>query len=107
MSDQDQLGFFSLNQCSNMINTILNYIRLFRFIFSTLGLNFCYVFQPVFFFDFGFRAIFVKKFQSTGCGGFVKCLGELMNCRWNLKTLIKNPFLSLKTNVFGPFNEAG
>lgn len=35
----------------------------------------------------------------------VKGLGELVDCRGDLKTLLKDGLLALETNVLGPFDE--
>jgi len=50
--------------------------------------------------------VFIEEFEQLGSRVLVQSVRELGNGRWNLETLMKDNFLSLKTNVFRPLDEA-
>jgi hypothetical protein len=50
--------------------------------------------------------VFVEQFKKLGSRVLVKSVGELSDGRWDLETLMEDDFLTLKTNVFRPFDEA-
>jgi hypothetical protein len=54
---------------------------------------------------FSLRAIFVKKLEKLRSSVLVECVGELSDGWGDLKTFRKNNSLTLKTNVFRPFNK--
>lgn len=37
---------------------------------------------------------------------FIECFGELVECRWDLESLLEDPLLPLKLNGLGPLDEA-
>ena len=45
----------------------------------------------------------MKQFEQLGSCVFIKCLSELVDCWWDLKSLIKNTFLPLKPMYLGHF----
>ena len=51
--------------------------------------------------------ILVKKLEQLGGRVLVQSVGELCNGRRDLETLAEDDLLTLKTDVFGPLDEAG
>merc|ERR1740139_653655 len=64
-------------------------------------------FHPLLFGSGGFGAVLVGKFEHGG--GFVSVdgVGELVDRRWDLQTLVKNGTLALDAHVLRPLDEAG
>lgn len=52
------------------------------------------------------RAVLVQEFEQLSRSVLVQGVGELGNRRGNLKALVKDDLLALKTDVFGPLDKA-
>jgi len=53
-----------------------------------------------------FWSVLLSKLEESSGSLSVKGVGELVDHRWDLQSLLKNSLLSLKSNVFGPSDES-
>jgi len=54
----------------------------------------------------GLWTILGQKLEELDGSVFVQGLAELVDCRWDLETQLENASLTLKSNIFWPFNKA-
>lgn len=54
----------------------------------------------------GLGTVLVEELEQLGSSVLVESVGELSDGRGNLQTLVEDDLLTLKTDVFGPFDEA-
>jgi len=109
VGNQDERSLLVLNKTNNVVKAVLDGIWLLAdiLLFLALGDSSSLLVETLLLLDLRLWAVFVEKLEALGSEVAVKSIRELRYCWGNLKTEIQDLLLSLKTDVLGPFDEAG
>merc|ERR1719494_1206403 len=103
MSNHNKLCFLALHQPSNVVYSIFdNNWFLSRCIFFPSSFLLSSSTQSQFLLSFGFWSVFVHQLEQLDCCLLVQGLRELVDTWRHLKSVLQNPLLSLKADVFWP-----
>lgn len=108
VGDQDQRCFLVLDEADNVVETVLDGVRLLADIFLLLSLRDGggLLGQTLLLLGLGLRAVLVEELESLGGGVAVKDNLELGNGRGNLQAHVQDLALALKADVLGPSHHA-
>lgn len=111
ISNNDQRSLLGLDQRNDVVKTVFDVDGLladgFALLGITLGNSFGLGTKTSLLFLTGFGAVLVHQAEELGGGVLVEVVAELSNRWWDLQTLVKDDLLTLKTDVFGPFDKSG
>ena len=109
VGNQDERSLLVLNETNNVVKAVLDGIWLLAdiLLFLALGDSSSLLMETLLLLGLRLWAVFVEKLEALGSEVAVESIRELRYCRGNLKTEIQDLLLPLKTDVLGPFDEAG
>lgn len=109
VSNKDERGLLVLNETNNVVETILDGVGLLGDILLLLALSNGggLLEETLLLLSLGLRAVLVEELEGLGSSVAVEGVGELGNRRRDLETHVQDLLLALKTDVFGPLDEAG
>jgi len=107
VGDNNQASFLVLDQSDDVVQPILDNYGFLGSHFLAEGLGLGGGNQTSFLLDLGLGAVLVGQFEELRGQVLIEDVGELVDCRGYLQTLVEDPLLALETNIFGPFNIAG
>jgi len=107
VGDEHQRRLLVLDQTDNMVETVLDSVRLLGNIFLLLTIldSLSLLGQTLLLLSLGLWAVFVEEAEGLGGSVLVESVLELSNCRGNLQTQVEDLLLALHANIFGPFDE--
>jgi len=109
--NDNKAGLLGLDQGNTVVETVLDKVGLLA---VSLGVGLLAVgnvlggsIETSLLLLLGLGAVLVEELEEVGGGVLVKGVGELSNRGGDLQALVKDDLLALKTDVFGPLDEAG
>lgn len=109
VSDKDKRGLLVLNETNDVVETVFDSIGLLGDILLLLALSDGggLLVETLLLLSLGLRAVLVEELEGLSGGVAVKGVGELGDRRGDLEAHVQDLLLALKTDVFGPLDEAG
>lgn len=109
VGDKDQGGLLVLDQTNDVVETILDSIRLLADVLLLLALldGGSLLHEALLLLRLGLGAVLVEKLEGLSGGIAVKNLLELRNCGGDLQAHAEDLLLALQTDIFGPLHHAG
>lgn len=106
--DENQARLLVLNQANNVIQTILDDIRLFGDVFFLLSVldGHSLLGQTLLLLSLGLRTILVEETEDLGGEGLVEDVLELSDRRRDLQTEVEDLLAALEKNILRPFHHA-
>jgi hypothetical protein len=107
--DEDESSLLVLNQANNVVETVLDSVRLLRDILLLLALSDggSLLDETLLLLGLGLWAVLVEELESLRSGVAVEDVLELGNCWWDLQAKVEDLLLALKTDILWPSNHAG
>merc|ERR1712115_773063 len=108
VGDEHQRGLLSLDESHDVVETVLDGVRLLGGVLLLLALadGGGLLVQTLLLLDLGLRAVLVQELESLGSGVAVEGLGELGNRRRHLQTHVEDLALALQADVLRPSHHA-
>merc|ERR1712115_186949 len=108
VGDEHQRGLLSLDESHDVVETVLDGVRLLGGVLLLLALadGGSLLVQTLLLLDLGLRAVLVQELESLGGGVAVEGLGELGNRRRDLQTHVEDLALALQADVLRPSHHA-
>lgn len=109
VGDQDERSLLVLNEANNVVETVLDGVRLLADILLLLALldGGSLLDETLLLLGLGLRTVLVEELESLGGGVAVEDRLELSDRRGNLHAHLKNLLLALEADVLGPLNHTG
>ena len=109
VGDQDQRSLLVLDQTNNVVQTVLDGVRLLGDVLLLLALldGGSLLEETLLLLDLGLRAVLVEELEGLGGGVLVQNVLELGNCGGDLQPEVEDLLLALKTDILGPAHHAG
>lgn len=109
VGDQDEGSLLVLDQADNVVETVLDSIRLLADIFLLLALldGGSLLDQSFLLLSLRLRSVFVEELEGLGSSVAIKNVLELGNGRGNLQAHVDDLLLALKTDILGPLHHTG
>lgn len=109
VGDQDEGSLLVLNQANNVVETVLDSVRLLGDVLLLLALldGGGLLQETLLLLNLGLRAVLVQELESLGSSVLVENVLELGNCRGNLQPHVEDLLLALETDILGPPHHAG
>lgn len=109
VSNKDERGLLVLNEANNVVETVLDGVGLFGDVLLLLALSDGggLLVETLLLLSLGLGAVLVEELEGLSSGVAVEGVGELGDRRGDLETHVQDLLLALKTDVFGPLDEAG
>lgn len=107
--DEDQGSLLVLNQADDVVETVLDGVRLLGDILLLLALldGSSLLEQTLLLLGLGLRAVLVQKLECLGSGVLVENVLELGDCRRHLEAHVEDLLLALEADILGPLHHAG
>ena len=108
VGNQDKRGLLVLNKTNNVVETVLDVVWLLADILLLLALSNggSLGVKTLLLLNLGLGAVLVEELEGLGGGVAVQSVLELSNGRGNLEAEVQDLLLALKTDIFGPLDEA-
>lgn len=108
VGDEHQRGLLSLDESHDVVETVLDGVRLLGGVLLLLALadGGGLLVQTLLLLDLCLRAVLVQELESLGGGVAVEGLGELGNRRRHLQTHVEDLALALQADVLRPSHHA-
>lgn len=109
VSDEDEGSLLVLNETDDVVQTVLDVVRLLGDILLLLALGDggSLLDETLLLLGLGLRAVLGEELEGLGSGVAVQGVLELGNGRGNLEAHVQNLLLALEADIFGPLDEAG
>lgn len=109
VGDQDEGSLLVLDQANNVVETVLDVVRLLGDILLLLALGDGggLLDETLLLLGLGLRAVLGEELEGLRSGVAVQGVLELGNRRGDLQTHVQNLLLALEADIFGPLDEAG
>lgn len=109
MGDQNKRGLLILDQADNVVETVLDGVRLLADILLLLALlnGGGLLEETLLLLGLGLRAVLVEELEGLGSGVAVQGVLELSNRRRDLEAHVQDLLLALQADVLRPLHEAG
>jgi len=106
VGDEDQRSLLVLDQADNVVEAILDCVRLLANVFLLLALldSSSLLDQSLLLLGLALRSVFVQQLEGLGGGVSVEDILELRDRRWDLQAEVEDLALTLKTDILGPLN---
>lgn len=108
VGDQDQGSLLVLNQANDVVETVLDGVRLLADILLLLALldSGGLLQETLLLLGLGLRSVLVEELESLGGSVAVEDVLELGQSRGNLQAHLKDLLLALETDILGPLDHA-
>lgn len=108
VSDQDKGSLLVLNKTDNVVQTVLDIVRLLADVLLLLALrdSGSLAVQTLLLLGLGLRAVLVEELEGLGSGVAVQSVLELGDRGGNLEAEVQDLLLALQTDVLGPLDKA-
>jgi hypothetical protein len=109
VSNKDERSLLVLNETNNVVETVLDSVGLLGDILLLLALSDSggLLVETLLLLSLGLGAVLVEELEGLSSGVAVEGVGELGDRRRDLETQVQDLLLALKTDIFGPLDEAG
>ena len=109
VGDEDERSLLVLDKTNNVVETVLDSVRLLADILLLLALldGGSLLEETLLLLRLGLRSVLVEELKSLGSGVAVEDVLELSKRRRDLQAELEDLLLSLKADVLGPLNHAG
>jgi len=109
VGDEDEGSLLVLNEANNVVQTVLDVVRLLGDILLLLALGDGggLLDETLLLLGLGLRAVLGEELEGLGSGVAVQGVLELGNRRGDLQAHAQNLLLALEADIFGPLDEAG
>jgi hypothetical protein len=108
VGDEDERSLLVLNQANNVVETVLDSVRLLGDILLLLTLldGGSLLEETLLLLGLGLRSVLVEELESLGSSVAVEDVLELSKSRGNLQAHLKDLLLALEADILGPLNHA-
>lgn len=108
VGDQDKRGLLVLNETNNVVETVLDVVRLLADILLLLavGDSGSLGVETLLLLNLGLGAVLVEELEGLSSGVAVQRALELSDGRRNLEAEVQDLLLTLEADILGPLNEA-
>ena len=109
VGDEDESSLLGLNECHNVVETVLDGVWLLADILLLLAISDSggLLVQTLLLLGLGLWSVLVEELESLSGGVAVEGVGELSDSRWDLEAHVQDLALALQTNVLWPLHHAG
>ena len=108
IGNEDQRSLLGLNERHDVVETVLDCVRLLADILLLLALSNSrgLLVQTLLLLRLGLWAILVEQLEDLSGGVAVEGVRELGDGRWDFETHVQDLALALEADIFGPFHHA-
>lgn len=107
VGDEDERGLLVLNETNNVVETVLDVVRLFAdvLLLLALGDGGGLTLETLLLLGLSLRTVLVEELEGLGSGVAVQGALELSDRRGNLEAEVQDLLLALQADVLGPLDE--
>lgn len=107
VGNQDERGLLVLDETNNVVETVLDVVRLLADVLLLLALSDSggLTVETLLLLDLGLRTVLVEELEGLGSGVPVEGVLELSDGWGNLEAEVQDLLLALQTDVLGPLDE--
>lgn len=109
VGNQNERSLLVLNEANNVVETVLDVVGLLAgvLLLLALGDGGSLSVETLLLLSLGLRAVLVEELEGLGSGIAVEGVLELRDRGGDLEAHVQDLLLALKTDIFGPLDEAG